>query len=68
MVGLNRSDYMVDPNKDGTFSLKQIEINTISAGGFGVTDRLPEVHRYLRQCRCVLRNSKLYQRRGMLIM
>lgn len=50
VVSLNRSDYMVDPNEDGTYCLKQIEINTISAAGFGVTDRLPEVHRYLRKC------------------
>ena len=51
VVGLNRSDYMVDQREDGTSALKQIEINTIAAGGFGVTDRLPVVHRYLRTCR-----------------
>lgn len=48
MVGLIRSDYMVDQREDGTSSLKQIEINTFAAGGFGVSDRLPVVHRYLR--------------------
>ncbi|XP_047453377.1 glutathione synthetase-like isoform X2 [Mugil cephalus] len=47
VVGLNRSDYMVEPAADGTSSLKQIEINTISAGGFGVTDLLPAVHRHI---------------------
>lgn len=53
MVGLNRSDYMLDQRDDGTVSLKQIEINTISAAGFGTTDHLPVVHRYLRTFRCV---------------
>ena len=45
---MTRSDYMVDQKEDGTPSLKQVEINTIASGGFGVTDRLPMVHRYLR--------------------
>lgn len=53
VVGLNRSDYMVDQREDGTYSLKQTEINTISAAGFGIADRLSEVHRYLRKCRSV---------------
>lgn len=48
VVGLNRCDYMLDKREDGTSSLKQIEINTIAAGGFGASDRLPVVHRYLR--------------------
>ncbi len=47
VVGLNRSDYMLDQRKDGSSSLKQIEINTMAAGGFGVAVHLPEVHRYL---------------------
>lgn len=70
MVGLNRSDYMVDQREDGTYSLKQIEINTISAAGFAITDRLSEVHRYLRKCRSVFISglTQLNQEKGMLIM
>lgn len=45
-VSLNRSDYMLDQSEDGSTSLKQIEFNTFSVAGFGVTDSLPEVHRY----------------------
>lgn len=50
VVGLNRSDYMVNQREEGTFSLKQIEINTISAAGFGPSDHLAEVHRYPQSC------------------
>lgn len=50
VVGLNRSDYMVDQREDGTVSLKQIEINTISAAGFGPSDHLTVVHRYPETC------------------
>lgn len=46
MVGLNRSDYMVDQGQDGTSSLKQVEMNTFAAAGFGVSDCVPLVHRY----------------------
>lgn len=52
-MGLLRSDYMLDQGEGKTSSLKQIEINTISVGGFGVADCLPEVHRYLRTCNSV---------------
>ncbi|XP_030279577.1 glutathione synthetase-like [Sparus aurata] len=47
VVGLLRSDYMLDQGECRTSSLKQIEINTISVAGFGVIDRVPEVHRYV---------------------
>uniref|UniRef100_A0A671UF08 Glutathione synthetase n=1 Tax=Sparus aurata TaxID=8175 RepID=A0A671UF08_SPAAU len=53
VVGLLRSDYMLDQGECRTSSLKQIEINTISVAGFGVIDRVPEVHRYLRTCNSV---------------
>ncbi|CAK6955156.1 glutathione synthetase-like [Scomber scombrus] len=49
VLGMNRSDYMVDQKEDGTPSLKQVEINTIAAGSFGVSDRLPMVHRLVLQ-------------------
>uniref|UniRef100_A0A7N6BMR5 Glutathione synthetase n=1 Tax=Anabas testudineus TaxID=64144 RepID=A0A7N6BMR5_ANATE len=58
VVGLNRSDYMVDQREDGTVSLKQIEINTISAGGFGVSDRLSVVHRHVLKSVGLLEESR----------
>ncbi|XP_035512602.1 glutathione synthetase-like [Morone saxatilis] len=65
VVGLNRSDYMVDQREDGTSSLKQIEINTIAVGGFGVTDSIPVVHRHvlrsvglLKESECILDSNK----------
>lgn len=45
MLGLNRSDYMLDQKEDGTSSLKQIEINTIAASFGGLSSRTPDVHR-----------------------
>ncbi|XP_073326330.1 glutathione synthetase-like [Pagrus major] len=61
VVGLIRSDYMLDQGEGGTSSLKQIEINTISAGGFGVTDRLPEVHRHVLRSVGLLKESECVQ-------
>ncbi|XP_059188482.1 glutathione synthetase-like [Centropristis striata] len=61
VLGLNRIDYMEDPMEDGTSSLKQIEINTIAAGGFGVSDRLPEVHRHILRSVGLLEESKSVQ-------
>ncbi|XP_019718543.1 glutathione synthetase-like isoform X2 [Hippocampus comes] len=46
VLGLNRSDYMWD-QKDGHTSLKQIEINTISAGAGGAAARMTDVHRHI---------------------
>ncbi|XP_040009734.1 glutathione synthetase isoform X2 [Xiphias gladius] len=45
MLGLNRSDYMLDQKEDGTSSLKQIEINTFAASFGGLSSRSPDVHR-----------------------
>ncbi|XP_028309433.1 glutathione synthetase [Gouania willdenowi] len=45
VLGLNRSDYMLDQGGDGTSSLKQIEINTIAASFGGLSSRTPDVHR-----------------------
>ncbi|XP_040009735.1 glutathione synthetase-like [Xiphias gladius] len=61
VVGLIRSDYMVDQRADGSSSLKQIEINTIAAGGFGVSDRLPAVHRHVMKSVGLLEESKCIQ-------
>ncbi|XP_036961396.1 glutathione synthetase-like isoform X4 [Acanthopagrus latus] len=58
VVGLLRSDYMLDQGEGKTSSLKQIEINTISVGGFGVADCLPEVHRYVLRSLGLLEESK----------
>lgn len=59
MVSLNRSDYMLDQNEDGSSSLKQVEINTFSAAGFGATDLLPEVHRYVETCESSLNQGRV---------
>ncbi|TNN32970.1 Glutathione synthetase [Liparis tanakae] len=45
VLGLNRSDYMLDRQDDGSASLKQIEINTIAASFGGLASRTPDVHR-----------------------
>ncbi|XP_060930461.1 glutathione synthetase [Limanda limanda] len=47
VLGLNRSDYMLDQSEDGTSSLKQIEINTIAASFGGLTSRTPDLHRQI---------------------
>uniref|UniRef100_A0A667XD17 Glutathione synthetase n=1 Tax=Myripristis murdjan TaxID=586833 RepID=A0A667XD17_9TELE len=49
VLGLNRSDYMLDQREDGTSSLKQIEINTIAASFGGLASRTPDVHRSVNQ-------------------
>lgn len=45
VMGLNRSDYMLDQREDGASSLKQIEINTIAASFGGLASHTPDVHR-----------------------
>ncbi|KAG7999752.1 Glutathione synthetase [Nibea albiflora] len=45
VLGLNRSDYMLDQKVDGSSSLKQIEINTFAASFGGLSSRTPDVHR-----------------------
>ncbi|CAL8369099.1 unnamed protein product [Lota lota] len=47
VLGINRSDYMLDESEDQRGLLKQIEINTFAAGGFGVTDVIPSMHRHM---------------------
>nr|XP_057940323.1 glutathione synthetase [Doryrhamphus excisus] len=47
VLGLNRSDYMLDQREDGSMSLKQIEINTISASFGGLASHTPDVHRHI---------------------
>ncbi|XP_054638499.1 glutathione synthetase-like [Dunckerocampus dactyliophorus] len=47
VLGLNRSDYMLDQREDGSTSLKQIEINTISASFGGLASHTPDVHRHI---------------------
>ncbi|XP_066514813.1 glutathione synthetase [Hoplias malabaricus] len=47
VLGLNRSDYMLDQGADGSASLKQIEINTIAASFGGLVSRMPAVHRHI---------------------
>lgn len=64
VVGLNRSDYMLDHSPDGRTSLKQIEINTIAASFGGLASRTPDVHRHILkvanlpdECSLVLDNN-----------
>lgn len=47
VLGLNRSDYMLDQKADGSSSLKQIEINTFAASFGGLSSRTPDVHRHI---------------------
>lgn len=47
VLGLNRSDYMLDQGEDGSSSLKQIEINTISASFGGLSAGVVNVHRHI---------------------
>ncbi|XP_033485759.2 glutathione synthetase-like isoform X1 [Epinephelus lanceolatus] len=47
VLGLNRSDYMLDQGEDGSSSLKQIEINTFAASFGGLSSRTPDVHRHI---------------------
>ncbi|KAI7793988.1 glutathione synthetase [Triplophysa rosa] len=47
VLGLNRSDYMLDQSPDGGTSLKQIEINTIAASFGGLASQTPDVHRHI---------------------
>ncbi|KAM3617617.1 uncharacterized protein V6R79_008991 [Siganus canaliculatus] len=47
VLGLNRSDYMLDQKSDGAASLKQIEINTIAASFGGLSSRTTDVHRHI---------------------
>ncbi|XP_049920852.1 glutathione synthetase [Epinephelus moara] len=47
VLGLNRSDYMLDQGEDGSSSLKQIEINTIAASFGGLSSRTPDIHRHI---------------------
>ncbi|KAM9350570.1 glutathione synthetase-like [Symphorus nematophorus] len=47
VLGLNRSDYMLDQRDDGSSSLKQIEINTFAASFGGLSSRTPDVHRHI---------------------
>ena len=50
-IGVHRSDYMFNANEDGSDSLLQIEINTISSSFAGLSNRVGELHRHLLQ-RC----------------
>lgn len=47
VLGLNRSDYMLDQREDGTSALKQIEINTFAASFGGLASRTPDLHRQI---------------------
>lgn len=48
-LGIHRSDYMFHGNEDGSETLLQIEINTISASFACLSNRVGDLHRYLLQ-------------------
>uniref|UniRef100_A0A3B3R5X7 Glutathione synthetase n=1 Tax=Paramormyrops kingsleyae TaxID=1676925 RepID=A0A3B3R5X7_9TELE len=58
VLGLNRSDYMVDQRPDGSTSLKQIEINTIAASFGGLSSQTPAVHRHILKVAGLLEEQK----------
>lgn len=58
VLGLNRSDYMLDQRDDGTASLKQIEINTISASFGGLSAGMVNVHKHVLRVAGRLEESK----------
>ncbi|KAJ8408044.1 hypothetical protein AAFF_G00262720 [Aldrovandia affinis] len=59
VLGLNRSDYMLDWGADGNTTLKQIEINTIAASFGGLSSRTPDVHRHILKVAGRLEEQKL---------
>ncbi|KAM6928719.1 glutathione synthetase [Lycodopsis pacificus] len=61
VLGLNRSDYMLDQGEDGSSSLKQIEINTIAASFGGLASRMPGVHRHVLKVAGKLEESQRIQ-------
>uniref|UniRef100_A0A8D0A1U2 Glutathione synthetase n=1 Tax=Sander lucioperca TaxID=283035 RepID=A0A8D0A1U2_SANLU len=58
VLGLNRSDYMLDQGDDGSSSLKQIEINTFAASFGGLSSRTPDVHRHVLKVAGQLEESR----------
>lgn len=58
VLGLNRSDYMLDQRDDGKSSLKQIEINTISASFGGLAAGMVHVHKHILRVAGRLDESK----------
>ncbi|XP_059188474.1 glutathione synthetase-like [Centropristis striata] len=58
VLGLNRSDYMLDQGEDGSSSLKQIEINTFAASFGGLSSRTPDIHRHVLKVAGQLEDSQ----------
>lgn len=48
-LGVHRSDYMLNGNDDGSETLLQIEINTISSSFGCLSNRVGDLHRFLLQ-------------------
>uniref|UniRef100_A0A3Q1CLA3 Glutathione synthetase n=1 Tax=Amphiprion ocellaris TaxID=80972 RepID=A0A3Q1CLA3_AMPOC len=64
VLGLNRSDFMLDQKDGQAASLKQIEINTIAASFGGLSSQTPDLHRLvlkvagrLEESRRILNNN-----------
>ncbi|CAL8324316.1 unnamed protein product [Merluccius merluccius] len=45
VLGINRSDYMLDESEDQGCHLKQTEINTFAVAAFGTNDMMSSMHR-----------------------
>uniref|UniRef100_A0A8D2ZTI3 Glutathione synthetase n=1 Tax=Scophthalmus maximus TaxID=52904 RepID=A0A8D2ZTI3_SCOMX len=58
VLGLNRSDYMLDQGEDGKSSLKQIEINTFAASFGGHSSRTTDLHRTILKVAGLLEDSQ----------
>lgn len=58
VLGLNRSDYMLDQGEDGKLSLKQIEINTFAASFGGHSSRTTDLHRTILKVAGLLEDSQ----------
>ncbi|KAL4655309.1 glutathione synthetase [Arapaima gigas] len=58
VLGLIRSDYMLDLGPDGKTTLKQIEFNTIAASFGGLSSRTPDVHRHILKVAGLLEHQK----------
>ncbi|XP_013871723.1 glutathione synthetase [Austrofundulus limnaeus] len=59
VLGVNRSDYMLDQREDQASSLKQIEINTIAASFGGLSSQTPDVHKLILKMATRLEESRL---------
>ena len=46
-LGIHRSDYMLNADKNGDYRIKQVELNTIASSFAGLSCKIAGLHRYL---------------------